>query len=270
MRSHISPLLTGLALILPGTTPLFSEDAAPKAAATPSKETGAKPAVENPPAKSDAAEDELDPANSWLKLLTNSDLKITPEQQQKIHALMDKVRADFQRAKTAASSHQVRAIAMAQLREHSAALFQKYQAEINAVLTPEQKQRLEQLTFQIRGYSNLQDDNIANYLKLTPEQREKIKTLLKENEDQRKELRQAPRPHSKEERIARREKRRDLRHTHQDMLKQVLTPEQLDAFRKLEGPPSADPLPESTPLSADDPPLEEGVDLGTAQPFNKK
>ncbi|MFO1022558.1 MAG: hypothetical protein U0903_17950 [Planctomycetales bacterium] len=263
MRSHITALLMGFLLILVSVSNLTADDAV-------GKTTPEKPTADKTVAKPDAIEEEADPVNSWMKLLGNSDLKITPEQQQKIHALMDKVRADFQQAKTAASSEQVRALAMAQLKERSTALFQKYQAEVNDILTPQQKQRLEQLMFQIRGYSNLQDDGIADYLKLTPEQREKIKTLLKENEEQRRELRQAPRPHSKDERVVRREKRRELRHTHQDLLKQVLTPEQLQEFKKLQGPPSADPLPESTPLSGDDSPVEEGVELGSPQPLTKK
>lgn len=228
-----------------------------------------KPSTANSPSpKSDADEDSPpDPVTGWQTLLEQSDLKITPEQREKIRVLMGKVRADLNQAKAAASNEKIREVAMAQLKAQSATLMKKYQSDVNDILTPQQKQRLEQLIFRIRGVSTLLDDNIAEYLKLTPQQRDQIKDLMKKNEEQRRDLRQT-RPVTREDRIAKRDKRRVLRHEHQELLKQVLTPEQLKEYESLQGPPPSQPLPDNLPFSSDSP-LEDGVELGSPAPFKK-
>lgn len=258
-------LITSAWLVVLSLQPISAAE--PSASSKPEPVPQKAPAANPTPAKDTDDDAAPDPVTGWQSLLEHSDLKITPEQREKIRVLMGKVRADLEQAKAAASNEKIREAAMAQLKVRSALLMQKYQGEVNDILTPQQKQRLEQLVFRIRGVSTLQDDNIAEYLKLTPQQRDKIKDLIKKNEDQRKELRQT-RPVTREDRIAKRDKRRTLRHEHQDLLKQVLTPEQLKEYESLQGPPPSQPLPENVPFSSDSP-LEDGVELGSPAPFKK-
>src|SRR5262249_48622552 len=78
-----------------------------------------------------------------------------------------------------------------QAREKFQELFKTINGEtekaLKDVLKPEQQKRLKQLELQARGVDAFTDSEIQTSLKLTDEQKEKIKTL---NEDARKEMRE--------------------------------------------------------------------------------
>src|SRR5262249_45718904 len=124
------------------------------------------------------------------RLLMNPDgqqeLKLSEEQSTKAKEIGQQIREkhkdDFAKLKETPKE---------QVREKFQELAKVVNAEtekaLKDVLKPEQQKRLKQLELQARGVDAFTDSEIQTSLKLTDEQKEKIKTL---NEDARKEMRE--------------------------------------------------------------------------------
>jgi len=111
-----------------------------------------------------------------------------------------------------------------------------------AILVPEQQQRLQQISLQIRGAAALSDPSVAEELKLTDEQKQKINALREKVQAAMKEAGLRPgvdkQSLSEEERKAVREKMEKVNQLRKEILEEalkVLTPEQSAAFEKMKG-----------------------------------
>lgn len=126
---------------------------------------------------------------------------------------------------------------MAEFRARMEETAKKVDELLKAQLSPEQYQRLRELRVQREGLASLDRPQVAEELKLTAEQKEKIRKLLEENRPRFGQRRGAGGPPNREEMQQRRQKLRT------DVLA-VLTEEQKSAWEKLKGAEFKFPQPE--------------------------
>jgi Spy/CpxP family protein refolding chaperone len=175
-----------------------------------------------------------------------AELKLTDEDVKKIRAKLDELRPargeggggnfrDFQNL-----SEEEREKRMEEGRQRMEEIGKKVEAALKANLTEDQLKRLKELRLQREDVASLDRAEVADDLKLSAEQKEKIKKLVADNRPRFG----GPRggnagggPPSREERQQRREKFRT------DVMA-VLTPEQKDAWAKLQGAKFEFPEPE--------------------------
>jgi Spy/CpxP family protein refolding chaperone len=109
------------------------------------------------------------------------DLKITSEQAAKLTSISDDYRADMRDFSAGeGASREERQQKFEQNREKIATLNRETDKKIDEVLNADQKKRLDEIALQAAGVQALQRDEIAAKLKLTGEQKEKIKKVLDE------------------------------------------------------------------------------------------
>ena len=106
------------------------------------------------------------------------DLKLSDEQKQKINPIVEQARADRQSARPPRGQPRN----LFEQRKRTAAWEEKAKAswaEVSKILTKEQAQRLDQITIQWDGVRILWNENeeVANTLQLTAEQRQKLTAI---------------------------------------------------------------------------------------------
>jgi hypothetical protein len=158
------------------------------------------------------------------------DIGATPEQRARLAEWSERAgerrRANFSYSRaTSHEQRQQRWVEMARLNEQ----------ELAAILTPAQLQRLRQIALQWQGPSALRELNVANALKLSPEQKSRIRVI----EDRYTERGERsgyggdPRPqHSRDQRFR----------TALEEVRNVLTPEQRERWLQMTGRPYEGPL----------------------------
>ena len=157
------------------------------------------------------------------------ELKLTDEQTKKAADLNEELRSDireaFQAVRDAGGD-------FAESREKMRKLQQEASATFAEVLEERQQQRLREIFVQVNGASALSDKHVAIALKITDEQKKKLKQITADGfqtmRDAFQDLRDAP----QEER---RDKFAELREKGSVQLLAVLTKEQTDAFEKMKG-----------------------------------
>jgi hypothetical protein len=157
------------------------------------------------------------------------ELKLTDEQTKKAADLNEELRSDireaFQAVRDAGGD-------FAESREKMRKLQQEASATFAEVLEERQQQRLREIFVQVNGASALSDKHVAKALKITDEQKKKLKQITADGfqtmRDAFQDLRDAP----QEER---RDKFAELREKGSVQLLAVLTKEQTDAFEKMKG-----------------------------------
>jgi Spy/CpxP family protein refolding chaperone len=102
---------------------------------------------------------------------------------------------------------------------------------LESVLKPEQMKRLKQIELQLRGNGAFGDEHVQKALKLTDEQKEKIKTI---NEDFRNEMREAGQA-NQGDREAFQKKMTELRKDAMDKISAVLTADQKKEWHEMVG-----------------------------------
>lgn len=150
------------------------------------------------------------------------ELKLTEDQIGKVKELAEKQRESFK--ELGKLSREERRTKF----EDSSKASNKAVAEI---LKPEQVKRLKQISWQQRGGAAMEDPEVAEALKLTDEQKGKIKTL---REDTGKEMRELIKGGNREEA---RKKMGELRKANNEKLQAVLTAEQKAKLKELTGEP---------------------------------
>lgn len=170
-----------------------------------------------------------------------TDLRITPEQQAKLRALLAEARLDVQAIRNGAP---VRGAAAPE------GIAGKYRAMMEQVLTDEQKLRLGQLFLRLAGYKAVLEPRVAETLRIDDQQAARIRDVVAEHEQLRRDtLRQHRREfRGKEGRLARRDLRRQLDDDRDRAIRGLLTDRQRIQFEKMLGEKSAvDAIPESAP-----------------------
>ncbi len=146
-----------------------------------------------------------------------NELKLTPEQRTKVNEILAKAR----QARSSDARPGPRGFNE-----------QPFLQEISSVLTPEQRQRFEQIYLWVVGPPALAGEGVARRVGLTEEQVNKIRGLLREHAQQ---LR-PQRTEAATDRQAMRERAQKLRAELDQKILAVLTPEQLQRWDQLRGP----------------------------------
>lgn len=179
------------------------------------------------------------PAGPPLLALLNeksiqADLKMTPDQNQKLSTAMTRLQTDM-RAAFAQSPDQGRQ-RMQQLIKASD------QAALE-VLTEPQKKRLRQITLQMQGSLAFADPDVAKRLHLTEDQQSRIQAI---NAGVRKQL-DAMFQGGQLPPQAFQKKMEEIKANSDDQARKVLTPEQSSQWQELAGPPFKGQLGQTTP-----------------------
>ncbi len=166
------------------------------------------------------------------------DLKLTAEQKEKLKAINEEFRADRKKQleALAGATPQERRAKLAELRAKARQSREEYKKKIDAVLLPEQRSRLGQLSLYLRGpLAALVDEQVANALKLTEEQKKQIRAI---EEATREKVRSAMQDHRQQHAAAQSDleaKASELRDQAVEQALGVLTPEQKESFEKMKG-----------------------------------
>lgn len=121
----------------------------------------------------------------------------------------------------------------ARFREEAAARAKKEREELAKILKPEQLKRLNEIYIQQAGVAALQDDEVAEQLKITDEQKEKFAKVREENQSAMRELFQDAGPDG--DREAMRTKMTELRKQNEEKTLAVLTDAQKKQFEEMKG-----------------------------------
>jgi Spy/CpxP family protein refolding chaperone len=186
-----------------------------------------------------------------------TELKLTEAQKKKVDDLLSRLREEqrgfFQQFGQLTPEDRQRRIA-----EHRAA----EEKQVAGILTPEQQKRYRQIQLQQQGFSALLDPPVAAELKLSDEQRNKIRTALREQDEAMRLLFQPGPggfdPEAMRQKVEAAQQARDAK------IQAALTEEQRRQWRAMLGPPfsfpAAGPLflapgggPETVPLPAEPP-----------------
>lgn len=159
--------------------------------------------------------------DQWLR---RSGLKLSAEQSEKL----DRIRQELDRGDPSAPTDSDSGSS-----EIQKSKWRAYHSALTMILTPEQLQRIRKLWYQFRGMTALGDDEVAEKLELTEDQRKKIGESLETFRSDRKRLVQETRKTGKTGRKIRREQLADLRETRDRELDRLLTPEQKKRFESL-------------------------------------
>ncbi len=194
--------------------------------------SAAPPSTEN---EADAEETE-DPSKipSWRSFdqwLNRSGLKLSDEQLKNLDDLRKKVEQNSPSSKLDDGAPEAEN-PTTNSRDQQAS-WQAYQAGLSKILTPEQLQRIRKQWFQFRGMTVLGDEQVAEKLKLTDDQKRLVDESLEDFRSRRQALIQETKKTGKAGRQRRREGVSKLREVRDRKLDDLLTKEQKDAFAKL-------------------------------------
>jgi Spy/CpxP family protein refolding chaperone len=180
-------------------------------------------------------------ANPWGFLdwgPVQKDLKLTPEQKEKLKAINEEFRASRRKqleGPTGATAED-RPAKAAELRAKARQSRAEYKRKIDAVLLLEQRSRLGQMTLQLRGpLAALADEEVANALKLTDEQKKQIQAIEEATGEKVRSALQSLRERRSAAQGDLEAKASDLRDQAVQQALGVLTPEQKQSFEKMKG-----------------------------------
>lgn len=171
----------------------------------------------------------LDPA-------TAKELGLTPSQEKKLQALLEKSRQEAEKIRTTTPDFEARRQAMRELRERT-------RKSIQAILTPDQQKKFQEMMARRPmgpGFGPGRIQQMLSQLNLTPDQQKKINSLLEQHQKTMRQLMEnmPPGPPTPE----RREKFRQAFEKFWTQVDKVLTPEQREKLQRLRaesfgGPP---------------------------------
>lgn len=172
-----------------------------------------------------------------LGLLRNDavrdEVDIMPDQQEALVKAAEEMqgeRPDFSRMRDL--SQEERLEMLQDLRKQMEERVAKMRDAVEQILLPEQLERLNEIVIQLMGTGALNDPKIAEKLKLTEEQKEKMQEV---REDARASMRDLFRGGDRENM---REKMSEAREQEQEKIMEVLNSEQRQQFEEMQGKPS--------------------------------
>jgi hypothetical protein len=162
------------------------------------------------------------------------ELKLSSSQVEQATAAIQKVRDKHQDELAS-----VRDLQGDERREKMASLNKTISGEqekaLAGILTPDQVKRLKQIELQVRGAQAFSDAEVESHLKLTAEQKEKIKTIASDAQAERRELFQGGGAGG--DRAEMQKKMTALNKTTMEKISAVLTPAQRDTWKEMTGAP---------------------------------
>ncbi len=175
------------------------------------------------------------------------ELQLTPEQLEQIDQLRSQLRQemfsmfDLFRQMRSAQDDQQREQIRQQIENFRRQLRQKALQELSKILSPEQMRRLEQLQLREQGVRALAQDEYAQKLGLSREQKDKIAQILQKQQERREQLfrraRQAPPEQRRQQFEQMGQELQRLREQTEQEVFQVLTARQRQKWEELLGPP---------------------------------
>lgn len=152
----------------------------------------------------------------------HEDLKLTPQEIQKIDEFCDKQWAKAQKIADLNESERDKKFEE---------MTRENEQFIDQTLTKEQRKRLDEITLQVAGLLWVTRDEVASKLDLSDEQKQKAKQLQQTARNETEELLHATKPEQKQEEL------RELRRTSRERLMTLLTADQKEKWREMTGKP---------------------------------
>lgn len=171
------------------------------------------------------------------------ELELVDAQKEKLRALAEELRSQMgrpgERGERQELTDEQRRARMAEFMEKAKARAEETRKKLAEILLPAQMERLEQIQLQLRGSTALADAKVADALKLTDEQKEKLRQIAEKSSEQRRSLFGDRTGDDEQARRARwqeiSEKMRKLSEQAREESLQVLTAEQREALEKMKG-----------------------------------
>lgn len=152
----------------------------------------------------------------------HEDLKLTPQEIQKIDEFCDKQWAKAQKIADLNESERDKKFEE---------MTKENEQFIDQTLTKEQRKRLDEITLQVAGLLWVTRDEVASKLDLSDEQKQKAKQLQQTARNETEELLHATKAEQKQEEL------RELRRTSRERLMTLLTADQKEKWREMTGKP---------------------------------
>jgi len=171
------------------------------------------------------------------------ELELVPDQIEKLGKLRDEMREEFRGLFSGMRdlSPEDREKRMQEVRDKMQAAGEKMSKEIDKILLPHQKERLQQIRVQMLGGRALADAEVIKALGLTEAQQKKLTAIGEKTREKMREMFSGIRdlePEARREAFAKiREDMTKLRENAQKEAQAVLTPEQIKKLEKLRGEP---------------------------------
>ncbi len=153
-----------------------------------------------------------------------AELKITEEQKTKIDDMRASLRPPG--VNTEGMSPQEKKAVVEKRKEDIKKAGAIAEKKLKDILTPDQMKKLDEVFVSVRGASALQDEKVADELKLTAEQKKKIADLLKAEQEELAKL-----PPGREDIM----KLKEIRKASETKVLAVLNPDQKTQFEKMKG-----------------------------------
>jgi len=152
----------------------------------------------------------------------HEDLKLTPQEIQKIDEFCDK---QWAKAKKIADLNE------SERDKKFEEMTRENEQFIDQTLTKEQRKRLDEITLQVAGLLWVTRDEVASKLDLSDEQKQKARQLQQTARNETEELLHATKAEQKQEEL------RELRRTSRERLMTLLTADQKEKWREMTGKP---------------------------------
>lgn len=162
-----------------------------------------------------------------------TELNLSEDQKTKIREIQEAARSSFDFGSLRDLSEEERRAKFTEMREKGEAAAKEASEKINGVLTTEQKNRLDQISLQLRGIRAVADPEYASKLGISDDQKQKITDIYEAQREMMGEL--FSRDQSREEREKNREKMDELRAETDKAVMDVLTADQRTKFEASQG-----------------------------------
>jgi Spy/CpxP family protein refolding chaperone len=157
-----------------------------------------------------------------------AELKLTDDQKTKVTEMLQKLResqqARFQDLRDASPEERQKVMADMQAEQMK---------QVNAILNTDQQKRFKEISLQQQGYSALAQPAVADELKLTDDQKSKLKDILQKQQESMREIFQS----AGGDRAAAQEKMQTLRKETDDKIAALLTDDQKNNWKAMLGGP---------------------------------
>lgn len=157
-----------------------------------------------------------------------AELKLTDDQKTKVTEMLQKLResqqARFQDLRDASPEERQKIMTDMQAEQMK---------QVNAILNTDQQKRFKEISLQQQGYSALAQPAVADELKLTDDQKSKLKDILQKQQESMREIFQS----AGGDRAAAQEKMQTLRKETDDKIAALLTDDQKNQWKAMLGSP---------------------------------
>jgi Spy/CpxP family protein refolding chaperone len=164
------------------------------------------------------------------------DLKLSEDQVAKVNTISEELRGEMRQEYGTLREIQEPEKRRAKMAELSAKFDRDSRTKLADVLNKEQMSRLDQIQMQVRpAAESLTEKEVADKLKLTDEQKQKLEQINKDMQAKQSELFRSMREASREQRTEASQKMRKIRSDTDKQALDVLTAQQKEEFEKMKG-----------------------------------